>query len=295
MEGILKRAQELAADLQPWPGYFAAKAYELQAVARFCGIPEGGKVLEVGCGHGFTAVLLSDTASSVVALDLPAANLATHSSGIDAAELLLTRLGKSNVKLVGGTVEAMPFPDKSFDIIFSSYALNYVRKRDKALSEMRRVLDDNGVVITLVPNFMERIFTPIILYEYLVGQVIRRATACAEPKAGRIRTDTGKKSKRALFDKIIVKADGPYRGSVHEMMEHRPSSWKRLFGSNGFKVVNTFSASLLPVGIFDLLGPCSVRMIAKVLFSANQALGSSAVAKRFCYSLGIKAIKDKHS
>jgi SAM-dependent methyltransferase len=251
-------------------------------------------VLEIGCGNGFTASLLSAKAEHVIALDLPFENLATHSVGISQASELIDRVGIKNVDIIGGSAEALPFPDESFDIIFSAYVLNYVRGRDKALAEIRRVLDDKGVAITLVPNFTERIFAPFIKYEYLAKQALSYMTGWKKRPCRSDAAFSGAlahKSGGGLVDWLLMKPDGPYKSSMQELWRHRPSVWRRIFETNGFRIVNIFSVQLLPVGLFDLLGPCGVRLVSKVLFNLNQMVGGSAMAKRMGYSLGIVAMK----
>jgi len=294
IESALRRAKDEAGDLQPWPNYFKSKADELRTVFKFCDIRNGKNVLEIGCGNGFTASLLSAKAEHVIAFDLPFENLATHSVGIGQANELMGRIGVKNVDIIGGSVEELPFSDGSFDIVFSAYVLNYVRGRDKALAEIRRVLDDKGVAIALVPNFTERIFAPFIKYEYLAKQAL---SYMAGRKKRPRRSDAAfssastHKSGGGLIDWFLMKPDGPYKSSMEELWRHRPSAWRRLFETSGFRIVNIFSVQLLPVGLFDVLGPSGVRLVSKSLFNLNQMFGNSAMAKRMGYSLGIVAMK----
>src|SRR6185312_3065915 len=47
----------------------------------------------------------------------------------------------------------LPFPDKSFDFVYASHVLEHVKDDSKALSEIRRVLSDDGIAILPVPVF----------------------------------------------------------------------------------------------------------------------------------------------
>ncbi|KQE95347.1 methyltransferase domain-containing protein [Acinetobacter lactucae] len=50
----------------------------------------------------------------------------------------------------------IPFPDESFDIVFASHVLLYPHDDIKAISEMRRILNPNGIAIIPVPIFAEK-------------------------------------------------------------------------------------------------------------------------------------------
>lgn len=49
----------------------------------------------------------------------------------------------------------LPFGDASFDFIFASHVLEYIREDEKALSEIRRLLKPDGVAVLPVPILAE--------------------------------------------------------------------------------------------------------------------------------------------
>ena len=53
-------------------------------------------------------------------------------------------MGYGNVAFVQGDIEEMPLPDNSFDVIVSNCVLNLVPDKNKAFSEMMRVLKPGG-------------------------------------------------------------------------------------------------------------------------------------------------------
>jgi len=252
-------------------------------------------LLEIGCGNGFTASLLSTKAKSAVAFDLPAKDPKSHSIGIAVTRRLLERLGIHNVDIVGGSAEELPFADRSFDMIYSGYMLQYVRKKDRALQEMQRVLEPDGVVITIVPNFIERVVTPVIKYEYVIKRACARLLALALRKAGASGApSTGGTPQglgRALSDWLLLRPDGSYKSFMQELVRHTPYAWKGLFERNGFAVIDIFSTELLPLGVLDVLSAPVRRFASRKSSCLSMLFGNAPVIKWCGYSLCIVAKK----
>ena len=99
----------------------------------------GHRVLEVGCGAGNILAELPDTARS----------------GLDLSPWLLekarARLGPA-VDLREGWAEDLPYPDASFDRVYSSEVLEHVADPAAVLREMRRVVTPDGRVVVSFPN-----------------------------------------------------------------------------------------------------------------------------------------------
>jgi ubiquinone/menaquinone biosynthesis C-methylase UbiE len=56
-------------------------------------------------------------------------------------------LGDSGVVLVQGAAEAMPFLDRSFDVVFVSMVLHHIRSSPSAIGEIRRVIKPGGKLL----------------------------------------------------------------------------------------------------------------------------------------------------
>lgn len=95
----------------------------------------GMRALDVGCGMGFP---LLELASRLGALG-EATGLDPWRPALDRAEDKAKARGLPNVRLVEGEAEAMPFGDRSFDLIVSNNGLNNVRDARAALAECARV------------------------------------------------------------------------------------------------------------------------------------------------------------
>lgn len=300
IDEMVRQAKEVASDLQPWPDYFDFKAKELKTVLGFYEFTSVDSILEIGCGNGFTTCLLSKKARHVKAFDLPVKDSSSHSVGIGMAESLVRRMDIRNMDVVGGSVADMPFKDGSFDIVFSQYMLQYVRDKRKALQEMRRVLADNGVVITIVPNFTERIFVPLIRCQYILKRLLvhamnkdaKGAVVSSRSTLNIPGAHTPDKISRAIDDYLFLRPDGAYKSYIEELMNHRPGAWKKLLADNGLRVTGTFSTQMLPMGLFELLGSPATKFISKKINSLTRRIGGLPIVKNMGYSVGFIAVKN---
>ena len=95
------------------------------------------KVLELGSGTGIHTKVLCELANDVTALD------------ISKSSLDLCKKNTSNkVKVILGSMESIPCPDNSFDVVVSCGSFSYA-KLEKLKSEIERVLVPGGTLIYL--------------------------------------------------------------------------------------------------------------------------------------------------
>lgn len=108
-------------------------ARELALHAILEGLP--GRVLEVGCGEGELAALLTGTVGDVVAID----------QSPRMVELARAR----GVNALVADVQDLPFPDASFDAALAAWMLYHVPDLDRAVAEIARVLRPGGVIVAV--------------------------------------------------------------------------------------------------------------------------------------------------
>lgn len=91
-----------------------------------------GDILEAGCGTGYLCRL--------IAQKNPSARIA----GID---INPPQNGAANLSFMAGSVENIPYPDKSFDTVICTHTLEHVRDLPRALSELRRIVRRKLVIV----------------------------------------------------------------------------------------------------------------------------------------------------
>ena len=129
-------------------------------------------VLEVGCGTG---AILSE---------LPA-HLPLHGLDLDPAALTECRLHAPAASLVRGDALALPYLDRSFEIVYCHFLLLWVRDPLQALLEMKRVAKPTGHIIAFAePDYLNRIDKPDELSELGKWQTQALIEQGADPGLG---------------------------------------------------------------------------------------------------------------
>ena len=121
-------------DRSPWWGVHASRySFAGPYVAE-------RRVLDIACGTGYGMAILRASARSVVGVD---------------ADLDAVRVAAGNssggVALVGDG-RRLPFPDGAFDAVTSFETIEHLEERDRFLSELRRVIQPDGVCVLSTPN-----------------------------------------------------------------------------------------------------------------------------------------------
>jgi SAM-dependent methyltransferase len=100
----------------------------------------GGKLLDVGCGHGVSAAMLAQQGWDVYGLDFSQV-AAGHARAL---------LGGDRVHV--GDLYSAKYPDRLFDVVLMSHSLEHLYHPKRVLAEVRRILKDQGVLMVAVPN-----------------------------------------------------------------------------------------------------------------------------------------------
>ena len=125
----------------------------------FAQVAAGQKVLDLACGTGVVAVTAARRGAEVSALDLSPALLERARNNADTAEL--------EIDFREGDIEALPYPDASFDVVLSQFGHIFAPRPAVAVQEMLRVLKAGGRLAfsTWPPeHFTGRTFTLIARY-----------------------------------------------------------------------------------------------------------------------------------
>ncbi|HID44073.1 MAG TPA: methyltransferase domain-containing protein [Archaeoglobaceae archaeon] len=116
-----------------------------------------GKVLEIGCGTGFTT---AEIVSRVGQENITAVDLTPEQM-----EKAVSRF--PDVNFVMGDAENLPFRASSFDAAISAGSIEYWPNPQKGIEEMARVTKNGGKIVILAPrkpdNFAVRKFAESIM------------------------------------------------------------------------------------------------------------------------------------
>lgn len=125
-----------------------------EAALQRLGLPERGRVLDLGCGPGFVGARLSKRhpALSIV--------------GVDRDPEVLVQ-ARSKMEVVQGDAEQLPFGANEFQCVYARLVLRHLARPEKALAEITRVLvpagrlivvdsDDGALVLHPMPRGFER-------------------------------------------------------------------------------------------------------------------------------------------
>lgn len=103
-------------------------------------LSQGEDVLDLGCGAG-TDVLV---AAQMVGADGTATGIDMTPAMAEKARRASTEMGATNVSIVEGAVEALPFAEDSFDVVTSNGVIDLLPDKSTVFSEIFRVLKPGG-------------------------------------------------------------------------------------------------------------------------------------------------------
>ncbi len=115
----------------------------------------GMSLLDCGCGPGTITVGLAEAIvpGSVVAVDLAPGQVVL-------AEKTAAERGIKNIRFEAASVYKLPFPDRSFDAVFSHALFEHLAEPLAALQEIRRVLRPGGLVALSSPDWSGNLMAP---------------------------------------------------------------------------------------------------------------------------------------
>lgn len=99
-------------------------------------------VLDIACGEGYGSLLLAKTSKIVFGVDI-------DKDSIDAATL---KYKKDNLQFIESSATHIPLEDDSIDIVVSFETIEHLEYHDQMLSEIKRVLKQDGLLIMSSPD-----------------------------------------------------------------------------------------------------------------------------------------------
>lgn len=197
-------------------------------------LPPQARVLELGAGAGAQSLELIKRGFDVVALDVPDSNYKQQ------------RL----MPITEYDGQTFPFPDGSFDVVFSSNVLEHIANLSQIYSEIRRVLRPDGYAVHVLPTHVWRFWTTLsafpsalqYTYELRKRLKLRFPTKEAEWKHD---AGTAFAVLRHMSAPIRQRRHGERGNLISEYWYFRPEWWRKNFAANAFEIMHE-----QPMGLF---------------------------------------------
>lgn len=127
-------------------------------------IPDGSRVLDLGCAFGFGT-------------RLPARRFKTYGHDLSAPYIERARRSLPDVTFTVGPADSVPYPDAFFDAVLLLDVLEHVPDDAAVLREIARVLRPGGTLILSVPNqgILAR-FDSLNVYHHIFGNRVPSPT-----------------------------------------------------------------------------------------------------------------------
>ena len=105
-------------------------------------LESGDAVLDIACGSGNMSFELATKFQRVYGIDISKGMLNRAKLKMKTAEAKNSRIG-----FIYGDGETLPFKDNSFDAVTCILAIEHFPDTERAISEMKRVLKDGGILV----------------------------------------------------------------------------------------------------------------------------------------------------
>ncbi len=133
-------------DYYDWNYKFPIKyiqQYRFKRIIRLLGKEKYGTLLEAGTGSGIFLPELSKHCEKLYACDI-------HEN-FDNISALCEKSGIKDYHLSTQSIDHTNFPDKFFDIVVAVSVLEFVPDIEKSVNEIKRILKNDGIFITICP------------------------------------------------------------------------------------------------------------------------------------------------
>jgi ubiquinone/menaquinone biosynthesis C-methylase UbiE len=145
-KGLVMHSEARYYDLLAWLLTLGREGALRERLIDIAHLQLGETVLDVGCGTGTLAVAAKRRVGQTGTV-----------VGIDASREMIERAQRKgtkadvDVRFESGVVEALPFPDASFDVVFSTLMLHHLPRptREQCAREIQRVLKPGGRLVAV--------------------------------------------------------------------------------------------------------------------------------------------------
>lgn len=192
----------------------------------------GKSVLELGSGGGAQLLAMRRVCSSAVGIDVAVcSDVLTEVSPYDGRHI--------------------PFPDSSFDLIFSSHVIEHIKHETEIHSEMHRILRPSGLCMHVVPSAFWRFLSFSLHYPALAKKAFMklRRVQDNEPEGNNSNGASASQPNRwrsRLSYAFLPQRHGEFGNWLTEPLHFRQASWRKRFKLHGWRVL-----SVEPFGVLN--------------------------------------------
>jgi len=233
------------------------REFEYQRAVRY--FKPRARILEIGGGSGYQARRLSEDGYVVESIDLPTSNYAQ----------------KTEFPVQPYDGRNLPFPNASFDVVFSSNVLEHVQDLPFLEGEMRCVLKPGGYCVHVMPTGAWRLWTNVAHYVELLQRLVllvpRVIPSAASKQALRDAVGALRQMAATAKSYAIVPRHGEHGNALSELATFSAHRWRKHFWQQRFVVEKVVPMGLFYTGHMVLgsrLPLRARRVLARILGSA---------------------------
>ena len=194
--------------------------------------PPNSTVLEIGGGNGYQAALLAGFGCQVTSIDI--------STG--------TKPGPTYYPVQEYNGSDLPFPDREFDVVFSSNVLEHVKDLPRLLQEIHRVTRTGGLSIHIVPTPYWRLWTSLAHYPYLIKYLASKL-GLGQPVQGSGSSFVARHGMWKSIQRLMSAGPhGEFPNAMTELYYFSAHHWSHIFRRNGYLVKSTETNKLFYTG-----------------------------------------------
>ena len=236
-----------------WLHFVRSREFEA-ALASFPA-DRAARVLEIGSGTGFLLGRIRERYSDVVGLEVEGSAYQFSDPGI-------TLYDGRNI----------PFPESSFDVVFSSHVLEHVAELAAFGEEISRVLKPGGVAVHIIPSPTWRVLTSLLHYFAVVKMAM---SLFKRSGRGSIKVQSSRRTKAELV-KFMMYAPrhGEFGNVLTEIYYFSRYRWRKVFATSTLRLVAQRGIGFIYWGrdVFQFALPLPVRTMLASLIGASSNL-----------------------